>query len=436
LAGALTYGDAAPDLAGYAYDVSGHLGSDAGTDVLSGSLNGSTSYRRGSNVGTYGVNHSGGALTSSMGYGFVYLQNASAITVGRANLTLSGTRTYDGSTIAHGSTLTALGVNGESFGLTGAGSVASRNAGTTVLSALGTLGLGPGANGALATNYNALSTSAGSYAIDRAAVTVSGLTAQHRTYDGTTAATVVSSGATLSGLVPGDALGVSATGTFDTRNAGTGKTVALSNLALQGADAGNYVLSATGQQSTTTADIAHASVTLVGGFGAEHKPYDGTTNATLTGLAGLGVAGVLSGDAVSLSTASAAGRFDSALAGVGRRVSLVPGSVGLSGAAAGNYVISYAGAPTATADIVATAKADTVPTATAGIVLGVQVAAALAEWAGSSNPTPARRTVMNLCAVGAGTFGFGLGCAVEWLPKWAVLFPGRQAPEQAATQRD
>ncbi|MCA3181103.1 MAG: filamentous hemagglutinin N-terminal domain-containing protein, partial [Burkholderiales bacterium] len=216
LAGALTYGDAAPDLVGYAYDVSGYLGSDASTDVLSGSLSGSTSYRRGSNVGTYGVNHSGGALTSSMGYGFVYLQNASAITVGRANLTLSGTRTYDGSTIAHGSTLTALGVNGESFGLTGAGTVASRNAGTTVLSALGTLGLGPGANGALATNYNALSTSASSYAIDRAALT------------------------------------------------------------------------------------------LVGGFGAEHKPYDGTTNATLTGLAGLGVAGVLGGDAVSLSTASAA----------------------------------------------------------------------------------------------------------------------------------
>jgi hypothetical protein len=345
-AGALTYGDAAPDLVGYAYDVSGYLGSDASTDVLSGSLSGSTSYRRGSNVGTYGVNHSGGALTSSMGYGFVYLQNASAITVGRANLTLSGTRTYDGSTIAHGSTLTALGVNGESFGLTGAGTVASRNAGTTVLSALGTLGLGPGANGALATNYNALSTSASSYAIDRAAVT------------------------------------------------------------------------------------------LVGGFGAEHKPYDGTTNATLTGLAGLGVAGVLGGDAVSLSTASAAGRFDSALAGVGRRVSLVPGSVGLSGAAAGNYVISYAGAPTATADIVATAKTDTVPTATAGTVLGVQVAAAIAEWTGSSNPTPARRTVMNLCAVGAGTSGFGLGCAVEWLPKWAVPLPGRQAPEQAATQQN
>ncbi|MCZ8099382.1 MAG: hypothetical protein O9972_15880 [Burkholderiales bacterium] len=98
----------------------------------------------------------------------------------------------------------------------------------------------------------------------------------------------------------------------------------------------------------------------------------------------------------------------------------MPGSVGLSGAAAGNYVISYAGAPTATADI----------------VLGAQVAATIAEWTGSSNPTPARRTVMNLCTVGAGTSGFGLGCAVEWLPKWAVPLPGRQAPEQAATQHD
>mgnify|MGYP000084107321 CR=1 FL=1 len=45
-------------------------------------------------------------------------------------------------------------------------------------------------------------------------------------------------------------LTVGGTGTFDTRNAGTAKTVTSSNLALGGADAANYVLSSA--TATTT----------------------------------------------------------------------------------------------------------------------------------------------------------------------------------------
>ncbi|MFN9489451.1 MAG: beta strand repeat-containing protein, partial [Betaproteobacteria bacterium] len=202
------------------------------------------------NAGSYSIN---ACCLSTQDY--VATVVPGVLTIGKATLSLSGSRTYDGSTTATGSTLTASGVNGESFALTGAGSTASKTVGTAALAGLGNLALGTGVNGALAANYNVLSTAGSSYTINQAAITVSGITAQNKTYDGTAAATVVTSGATLSGRVPGDALSVSATGSFDTPDPGTGKTVTLSALTLQGADAGNYVLSVTGQQSTTTADI-------------------------------------------------------------------------------------------------------------------------------------------------------------------------------------
>jgi hypothetical protein len=105
LASALTYGDAAPNLVGYAYGASGYLGSDATADTLSGSLTGTTSYTQGSNVGTYNINYSSGSLTSAMGYGFTYANNASAITVGKRSLggvVNNQTLTYGAATPSYG----------------------------------------------------------------------------------------------------------------------------------------------------------------------------------------------------------------------------------------------------------------------------------------------------------------------------------------------
>ena len=51
---------------------------------------------------------------------------------------------------------------------------------------------------------------------------------------------------------------VTATGTFDTKNAGTGKTVNASGLSLSGGDAGNYNLTPT--TATATADISKKDV--------------------------------------------------------------------------------------------------------------------------------------------------------------------------------
>ncbi|MCB2078432.1 MAG: filamentous hemagglutinin N-terminal domain-containing protein, partial [Novosphingobium sp.] len=100
----ITYGDTAPGLSGYAYTLSGYLGSDSGSDSISGSLTGTTPYSQGSNVGTYAVNYASGSLSSSLGYGFSYANNATALTVNQKTLTASLTGTvskkYDGTNTA------------------------------------------------------------------------------------------------------------------------------------------------------------------------------------------------------------------------------------------------------------------------------------------------------------------------------------------------
>ena len=60
-----------------------------------------------------------------------------------------------------------------------------------------------------------------------------------RVYDGSTAATVAAD--VSSGVLSGDTVTASATGVFDNKNVGTGKTVTVSG-ALAGADSGNYSL--------------------------------------------------------------------------------------------------------------------------------------------------------------------------------------------------
>jgi filamentous hemagglutinin family protein len=85
----LIYGAVSPSLAGYAYTASGYLGSDGSIDTLTGALTGSTNYTQGSNVGSYYLNYASGSLASSLGYGFTYGNNASAITVDPRALTIT-----------------------------------------------------------------------------------------------------------------------------------------------------------------------------------------------------------------------------------------------------------------------------------------------------------------------------------------------------------
>ncbi len=87
-------------------------------------------------------------------------------------------------------------------------------------------------------------------------LTVTGITANNKIYDGNTTATLNTAGATLVGVVSGDNVTLNtalATGTFDTASAGLGKTVTVSGLSLSGTDALNYALI----QPTTVANITN-----------------------------------------------------------------------------------------------------------------------------------------------------------------------------------
>ena len=93
------------------------------------------------------------------------------------------------------------------------------------------------------------------FSIGKKTVTVSGIKAKDKIYNGETAAELDCSAATFDGLCDGDTLTVSGTGTFADDNAGTDKTVTISDLKLGGDLAGNYQLASSGNQSETTATI-------------------------------------------------------------------------------------------------------------------------------------------------------------------------------------
>ena len=178
-------------------------------------------------------------------------------------------------------------------------------------------------------------------------LTVSGVTANNKTYDGTTTATLSTGSAALVGVVSGDTSNVtlntgSAAGVFSTANAGNGLTVTVSGLAISGSAASNYTLT----QPTTTANITPVTLTVTG-ITANSRAANGTAAAVLN-LGGATLVGVLSGDTsnVSIVTSGAVGTFTSITAGTNITVDI--SGLTLSGSAAGNYVLTQ---PTTTANL-------------------------------------------------------------------------------------
>ena len=94
-----------------------------------------------------------------------------------------------------------------------------------------------------------------SVTIAKKKVTVSGITAKDKTYDGTKTAKLVLKNAKIKGVVSGDTVSVKATGRFTQKTASANITVMISGLKLTGKDAANYVLAAKGQQTVTKASI-------------------------------------------------------------------------------------------------------------------------------------------------------------------------------------
>jgi len=174
-------------------------------------------------------------------------------------------------------------------------------------------------------------------------LTVTGVTADSKAYDGTTSVVLNTTGATLVGTIGTDVVtlvSTGVTGSFENKNVGSGKTVIISGFVVTGADAYKYTLI----QPTATADITSIGLTVTG-MTADNKVYDGTTTAVLnTGSATL--VGVLDGDNVNLVLTGVTGSFADKNIGTAKVVST--SLIVLGGADAGNYTLTQ---PTLTADI-------------------------------------------------------------------------------------
>ena len=96
-------------------------------------------------------------------------------------------------------------------------------------------------------------------AIDKKEITISGITAENKVYDRTTAVTLNFDAVVFGGIVEGDVLTVTAKGAFVDANAGKDKEVTISELKLGGQSIANYRLAAEGQQTVATASIKKAS---------------------------------------------------------------------------------------------------------------------------------------------------------------------------------
>ena len=157
-----------------------------------------------------------------------------------------------------------------------------------------------------------------SVTIGKKDIVISGIMAQDKVYDGTTAATLVYDQVVYSGIVEGDVLTVTADGAFTDANAGADKTVSISHLTLDGASIANYQLAAEGQQSLATATISKAASSVAKAPVALSLTYTGSPQTLAESGEGAG------------------GLMQYSLSEVGPFTDAVP-----TGTAAGSYTLYY-----------------------------------------------------------------------------------------------
>ena len=292
-----------------------------------------TSSYSGADVGNYSIVGQGTALATI---------SAKALTIGGIT---AANKTYDGTAAATVSSAAATKTGllaGDVVTVAATGTFADRNAGSKTVTLSSSYG------GADVGNYSIAGQASTTATISPKALTVSGITAADKTYDGTTTATVSTAAANKAGLVSVLVSGVStpddvtvlATGTFSDKNAGANKVVALAST-YGGADVGNYTITG---QSNAIATISKAPLTITG-ITAADKTYDGTTLATVdtTGVtaAVLVTGGKVAGDDVSVTATGTFSGKDVALDGNNAVISkTVTLTSSYSGADVGNYTIT------------------------------------------------------------------------------------------------
>ena len=176
-------------------------------------------------------------------------------------------------------------------------------------------------------------------------LTVTGLTAQTRVYNGTKDVTLT--GGALDGVIVGDdvAATMPPTGTYSSADAESGKAVTFNRITLTGNDAANYSLT----QPNVTGEITRRPVEI--SITCTDKEYDGTTNATASAYefeAEKDDRGIIEADKEKITVRVSSATFADKDAGENKQVTI--GTVTTSGDAAKNY--TFTNNPTATANII------------------------------------------------------------------------------------
>ncbi len=268
------YGEANPTLT---YNISGFVNNETlTTSGVTGTASTTTSATVSSTVNTYTITASAGTL-SATNYSFNFVNGT--LTVDKSALTVTATdKTKIYGDVNPQLTYDIIGyVNNESLTTSGVTGTASVTTSATLTSTVNNYPITSSAGTLTANNYifNFVN---GKLTITPKDLTISGITATNKVYDGTIAATL-SGTAKYEGLITDDVFAVTGTPTavFDNKDAGNNKSITVNGYT---APSTNYNIS----QPALTANITTKDITI-SGITATNKVYDGTTAATLTGTA-------------------------------------------------------------------------------------------------------------------------------------------------------
>jgi hypothetical protein len=315
------------------------------------------------NVQIRAVNSAGGGTATATSQATPEAPAVPTLGVAPATLASAMATTYGTPSSTRNFTLTGAALNGTSVTVTPAPGLevsASADFSTTIGTSISPLSLGASASisttlyvrlaaNAAAGSYNgqSISVSGGGVAVAETVatsgsgntvapkvVTVTGLSATGKVYDGTTSV-AISGTAAYDGLANGESHSVtdSVTWTFSDKNIGTGKV--LSRSASYTAPNANYSLPT---QPSLTADITAKELT--GSFTANDKAFDNTTTATMATRA---VSGAIEGDTVNHTGGTAT--FGDVNVANGKTVTLAGAT--LTGGDAGNYTLTSVSTTTA-----------------------------------------------------------------------------------------
>ncbi len=288
--------------------------------ALSGTLAYSGTSQGAKNANTYTITPSG--YGNGLGYALTYANGT--LTIGKQTVTLSASKTYDGTNSLTGNVTIATGISGESLTYTGA--TASDANVATANKYISAITLANGAGGA-ASNYQlpTLSNANAPVTISAKSATLSAA----KTYDGTNSLT---GNVTIATGISGESLTYTGATASDANVATANKYISAITLADgTGGAASNYLLPTL---NNANAPVSIAAKTLtVSGTTAGNKTYDGTTAATLSNGT---LVGVVPADAANV-TLTQAGTF--ATQNFGTAIT-VTAADSLGGSALGNYTLT------------------------------------------------------------------------------------------------